>query len=81
MEIKNYLNNSIKEHQNEIEGCLATMTTQQKLVKEIKTSNENPHTALVESSKLAVLKDKIMFHKTAMLVLQDVLEKLNEQKN
>lgn len=81
MEIKNYLSKSIKEHQNEIEGCLSTIATQQKIVKEMKVSSQDPHKMLVESSKLAVLKDKIMFHKTAMMVLQDVLEKLDEQGN
>lgn len=72
MNIQNVIEIKIKEHEFEIEGCLAELD---------KLKNKGVlKTQLPDSSTifmLAALKEKMQFHKTAKDVLEDLKKDLN----
>lgn len=73
MDLKHEINKRIKEH----EGIMATMEKdmQQLLARlhELKKDKNNHQELMVTSTTLLTLKDKMMFHKAALLTLKDVL--------
>jgi len=66
----------IKEHEAEME---ATIVESDKIKAGLeKAQSKGVHALMLESNKMLVLKDKILFHKAAILTLKDVLESIGE---
>ncbi len=72
MELKNKLNIKIKEHEIEIEATLAEHAKLQTKLNKLQASNSKLF--IQEMPKLMILKDKVNFHKAAVLTLKDILE-------
>lgn len=70
-DIINIINTKLKEHIDELE---ATKNASDKLRKEIKDNN------IEQAQQIMILKDKMMFHKTCTLILQDVLDDYEKGK-
>lgn len=70
------INKKLQEHRAEMEAA-------KDACEKIKTSlpdiqqKQGIHALMAESNKMLVLKDKVIFHKAAVAVLQDLLEETN----
>lgn len=65
--ISDLIDKKIKEHQYEIDNAQRDLLDEKGQLKK---------KSVAEAAKLLVLKDKIMFHKSALLVLEDLKEEL-----
>jgi len=72
MKIKKLIETKINEHQIEITGCVDSLESIQTKMGKVNTKIPGPD-AMHNAFKLAVLKDKLIFHKAAVAVLKDVL--------
>jgi len=70
--LKKLIDSKVKEHKYEIELCESEMTKQKKKANDSREKNKNPQNVLTETSKLAILKDKMLFHKAAISVLEEL---------
>lgn len=70
------INAEVSSHKEATEDAMNKMAQQQQVVALLKEKGSTPDKMLIESSKLALIKDKILFHKAAILTLEDLLEKL-----
>lgn len=68
------IKNNIAEHEKELMLVQANMDGKQKNL----TSGKSPD--IKELSKLAVLKDKLLFHKACKMCLEDLLEQVNKNE-
>lgn len=73
-EIIQDLRKKVKEHELELEFTLEEQEKIKKNISKLKEKNKGPQELMQLSSKLMVLKDKAMFHKAAILTLNNVLE-------
>ena len=71
-EIKKIIKQKINEHNLEI-------NISEDLKKKLREAKINNKLDLTTIQNLAVLKDKYLFHKTAILVLNDLLEELTKE--
>lgn len=62
------IDTKIKEHKIEIDGAQ----------KELMDERAKPQKSVVEAAKLLVLKDKAMFHRVAVQVLEDLKKDLQD---
>ena len=70
-EILDYIKKVVKEHEVEIVGCQGALDTlQMDLTKEQKPD-------IKKLSEVAILKDKMIFHKACKAQLEDLLEVIN----
>lgn len=60
------IDKKIKEHQFEINGAQKDLLDERGKLKK----------SVIEASKMLVLKDKMMFHKSAMLVLEELKQEI-----
>ena len=74
--MKKILETKIKEHEAEMEATLAESDRLKAGLE--KVQQKGVHALMLESNKILVLKDKILFHKAAILTLKDVLESVGE---
>ena len=65
--LKEIINKKIKEHQYEIDNAQKDLLDEKGKLKQ---------KSVAEAAKILVLKDKIMFHKSALLVLEDLKEEI-----
>jgi hypothetical protein len=70
-QIVTLINTKLAEHKHEMVECAKYVPTQQDLVK----NNRN----VKEAGKLMVIKDKLLFHKACVLLLEDLLKDINEK--
>ena len=61
----------VKEHEKEMAGCQINLDAQTMSL----TADSKPD--ITKAAKLAVLKDKMMFHKACKMTLEDLLEEVN----
>lgn len=61
--ILNILYEKIKEHKSELEICQNNL---------LDNTNKLKYKSIEEAAKLLVLKDKLLFHKVSLLVLEDL---------
>ena len=69
MDILYTVDKKIKEHQFEMDGCLIELD---------KLKGSERDISLVQ--KIIVLKDKMMFHKGALMLLEDLKKEFNESQ-
>ena len=86
MSIQNIVKNKIKEHQQIIEQIQVDVDTMREKLAAMKKQAVNQQQLMLESAKLLALKDRMMFHKAAMMALKDVEVEITnyerrEQKN
>lgn len=86
MSIQNIVKNKIKEHQQIIEQIQVDVDTMRDKLAAMKKQAVNQQQLMLESAKLLALKDRMMFHKAAMMALKDVEVEITnyerrEQKN
>ena len=65
--IKDLIDKKVKEHQFEIDNAQKDLLDERGKLKS---------KSVAEAAKLLALKDKIMFHKSAILVLQDLKQEI-----
>lgn len=86
MSIQNIVKNKIKEHQQIIEQIQVDVDKMRDKLAAMKKQAVNQQQLMLESAKLLALKDRMMFHKAAMMALKDVEVEITnyerrEQKN
>lgn len=87
MEIKQIIKTKIKEHQQIIEQIQVDVDKMRNNLVKLKKQTSNQQQLMLESSKLLALKDRMMFHKSAIMTLKDVeneisnYERRKQQKN
>jgi len=74
IKIIDVIKNNIAEHEKELLLVQANMDGKQKNL----TSGKTPD--ITELSKLAVLKDKLLFHKACKMCLEDLLEQVKKHE-
>ncbi len=72
MEIKQIIKTKIKEHQQIIEQIQVDVDKMRNNLVKLKKQTSNQQQLMLESSKLLALKDRMMFHKSAIMTLKDV---------
>ena len=72
MSIQNIVKTKIKEHQSIIEQIQVDVDKMRDKLGELKKQAVNQQQLMLESAKLLALKDRMMFHKAAMMALKDV---------
>lgn len=81
-DIIKHIESMLKENEKEAKRTLAEMEPIQKncvnIQKQVKNKTCDISDLMVESSKLLILKDKAIVHKSAVQVLNQLLEKINE---
>jgi hypothetical protein len=72
MEIKQIIKIKIKEHQSIIEQIQVDVDKMREKLGELKKQAANQQQLMLESAKLLALKDRMLFHKSAVMTLKDV---------
>lgn len=79
MEINNLIDSRVKEHSQVMDAIMVDIDALRKVVSQLKQDNNVQEMAL-QAQKLLALKDRMMFHKAAVLVLNDLKEDINGRK-
>ncbi len=79
MEINKLIDSRVKEHSQVMDAILVDIEALRKTVATLKQQN-NVQEMAVQAQKLLALKDRMMFHKAAVLVLKDLQEDINGRK-
>ena len=79
MEINKLIDSRVKEHSQVMDAIMVDIEELRKVVSKLKQENNVQEMAL-QAQKLLALKDRMMFHKAAVLVLNDLKEDLNGRK-
>ncbi len=76
MEVQTIIKAKMKEHQTIVTQITADMDEVKKRLAKLKDLADGKKDLMVETVKLMALKDRMMFHKAAVLVLQDLEQEL-----
>lgn len=86
LEILKVVKNKIKEHQQIIEQIQLDVDKMREKLTALKEQAVNQQQLMLESAKLLTLKDRMLFHKAAVMTLKDIENEIvnyerREQKN
>jgi hypothetical protein len=80
LETNKLIDKRVVEHEQVINLLLIDIEKIRKTVSELKQDPTKKMEITLEAQKLMSLKDRMMFHKAAVLVLKDLQEELNGRK-